>query len=264
MMEDSLAEWGKVIVLDLPAQPIHRTLLLKLFTAARPPHRADGRPPQAAPVGSLALSLARQALPQSLRPLFPTLGKEALAVPYTHPHVIDAEITTEPSRPAHKPLVPTLLLTAVSSFAAWYIYRVTGQKLDLQTQVKSYAESLQQEKQVRSSLTGPQVKVLALEGMTAGGVTAKIFWNAETQACWVYLDHLPPLTPPQFFQLWFFSKDERFLRARQFAAANGAAELNIQLPPASRGNMEHILVSVESSEKYSFPEGKILVKGRLP
>lgn len=268
MMEESISEWGKVFALNLPAQPIRRTLLLKVFTTSRPfcPPSTSGGQAEAAPATSLAQSLMRQALPPVLRraAFLTTTRSQALALNYPHPRVIDPPARQEPSRTVHKPLVPALLLTAVSTFTGWYIYRVTGQKLDLQTQVMSYAESLQQEKLARVSLTSPQIKILTLEEGSAGGVSAKIFWNPAHRTCRIYLAHLPPTAPHQFFQLWFYSAEKRFLRASRFSAESGAAELSLQLPTTGGEKLERVLVSVESATHYPFPEGQILVKGVLP
>lgn len=267
-MEENIAEWGKVFVLGLPVQPPRRTLLLKIFTPARPARPLSSSHTRTAVAQAIPLSqsLARQALPLRLRraSLVAVKEVEALVTNYLHPRVIDPPLAEETTPATYKPLVPALLLTAVSGFTAWYVYRVTGQQLHLQTQVRNYAESLQQEKLARISLTAPQTQILTFEGNTPDGVQAKIFWQPESQTCQVYLHHLPTLTPQQFFQFWFFSKDERFLRARSFSAENGAAELNVQLPATSRGQLQRFLVSVEANARLSFPEGQILVKGRLP
>lgn len=262
-MDESISEWGKVFVLGTSTPLPLPTPLLKVFITSQPTHATN--PPKEAKAKSAnwAQSLALRPFAKPLwQETFAAAGRTtALALNYSHPRLIEHIETETLDAKRHKPVVPVLLLTAVSTFTAWYIYRLTGQKLDLQSQVKSYAETLRQEKQTRASLTAPQIKVFTIEGSTQEAVSAKIFWDTENHSCLIYLNHLPKTAPDQYFQLWFLTKDAQFLKAKSFRPETSTAEIYSQLPPASVGQVEHVVVSQESLGLHNFPEGRILVKG---
>ena len=231
MMEETLAEWGQVIALKTPSQLPLRHPLLKVFASATPPHFLQ-RLAATDEIGdfsqrSQGLGLVPFAKRQLSIIVSSALHRDSLAVNYSHPRFIDHPETQEAEHKAHNPIVPVLLLTAMSTFTAWYVYRLTSQKLDLQTQVREYADQLQYEKQAKTAIVSAQVKIFTLAGANEHDVSAKVFWDTENQSCLIYLNHLPKTTAEQYFQLWFYTKDDRFVKSKGFQSEGGAVELNI-------------------------------------
>ncbi len=260
-MEESINEWGKVFVLGSSMPLPLPTPVLKVFAttsrSAYPQKSALGAEHSFSP-GLALLPFSRNLWP---KPFASRRSDTALTVKYAHPKVIEHP-ERKAALPQHQnPVLPVLLLTAVSTFTAWYIYHLTGQKLALQSQVKSFAETLGQEQQARAWLTAPQIKILTLEGKTEPPVSAKFFWDTEKHSCLIYLRHLPQAGAGQYFQLWFLTKEDQFILAKSFSAENGTAELFLRLPAEQPEELEYVLVSLERAGQHRFPEGEILVKG---
>jgi hypothetical protein len=269
MREENVREWGKVLLLgSVPFRtdgPMVTTTsptppnLTYSFTPALPAHELVSVPP---PPTSTSYSL----IPLSCKfdPFDASAAaSQALALKYGHPRIIEHEDKTLPARHLPKLVLP-FLLTTFSVFAIWYIYRVTGQQLQLQAEIKSYLETLAQEKQARAGLVAPQTKVIALRGGEKDVVEAKLFWDTNNQTGQVFLSHLPQAAPNQVFQLWYFTKEAKFVRVKAFQAVNGTAELQLQLPSATFAQLERVIVSLETPGDYPFPVGKILLRGYLP
>src|SRR5207253_2739971 len=116
-MEESINEWGKVIVIGTPAQLPLPTPLLKLFATSQPfrpafPHnlavsKEKSKLSQSLSFFSFSKGLWRE--PQALR-----VRTDSLAVNYSHPRVIEYPKPQVEVHQNHKPFVPVLLLTAVS------------------------------------------------------------------------------------------------------------------------------------------------------
>jgi hypothetical protein len=264
MMEETSSEWGQVIVLDAPAPSFPPNPLLKVFlpsaglsaTAPAQSNHSGGQPD--CPQQALAL------LPRAQSFLLRARDKQQALTPlYSHPRYVEHPSPPTPSSLPQTRRFSLLLLTAISTFTACYVYRLTGQKLELQTQVKNYLETLSYEKQARSALISPNIKIITLPGNVAGEVTAKIFWDTKSNACLVYLYHLPQAAPDQYFQLWFLTSEGKFVKAKSFRGENGSAELSLQLPAEEQVKREFLLLSLERSRHIAFPEGQILVKGLL-
>lgn len=263
-MEESISEWGKVIVLGAQSPLPLPTPLLKVFgvsLAVRQKKNTNDKIPTVCRP-SLQLSFYSQLIRRKQERF--SRSANSLAVNFSHPRIIEHHETNKIDSQPAKPIIPALLLTTISTLTALYIYRLTGQKLELQTRVQSYTESLVQEKQARASLTAPQVKVFSLQGNARDGVSAKFFWDTEHKACLIYLNQLPQAGPNQYFQLWFLTKENKFVRAQSFRAETGTAELSIRLPTEMTEKLEYVLVSQETTTNSPFPEGPILVKGLWP
>lgn len=258
MMEESFAEWGKVIAIGTSSQLPLPSPLLKVFVTTANQSLTHSLETARSIVQGLSLI----PLPSAQRPAKP-FCESTIAVNYFHPRIIEPSIRADDETKHPKPVVPLLIMTAVSTFTAWYIYRLTGQKLELQAQVKNYSERLQHEVNSKAALTSSKIKIFTLQGVKDEAVSAKIFWDTENNTCLVYLNHLPQTTPDQFFQLWFYTKDESFIKSRDFQTDRGMAELNIQIPAHDGKELDRMLVSVENTREYEFPTGKILAKGMI-
>lgn len=266
-MEEPFSEWGEVFVLGAPSPLPYRNPLLKVFitppslpaTFPSPtsPYKT-GEQPRSLPPERALVPFTRGLLREEF---FSSVGNESLTLNYSHPRFIEHPVPPEPIAQRQKPIVSILLLTAASTFTAWYVYRLTGQKLELQTQIKNYVDTLRHEKQAKAALISPQIKIITLEGSTADAVAAKIFWDTKGNSCLMYLNRLPPAAPDQYFQLWFLTTDQKFVKAKDFRAENRAAEFSVRLPQDGIEKLAYVLVSLESSEQNPFPEGPILVKG---
>ncbi len=187
---------------------------------------------------------------------------QALTFNYGHPRFIEYPeeeiIVKRTTRP-----VFSILLATMSVFTVWYIYHLTDQRLQLQTQNSQYLQTISQEQQAKAEMLSPQVKVLAFREMERSTVAAKLFWDTTNQTIQIYLTHLPTAAPDEIFQLWYFTKDSKFLPVTTFKAADGEAAMKIKMPREDLTQVERIIVSLEPPGKYPFPVGQILLRGLL-
>lgn len=187
---------------------------------------------------------------------------QALTLPYGHPRFIEYPEEEVVTQRTTRPIFSILLATA-SVFTIWYIYHLTNQRLQLQTANHQYLETLSQEQHAKAELLAPEIKVLAFQELERSTVSAKLFWDQTNQTIQVFLAQLPPASPDEAFQLWYFTTDSKFIPVTSFKAANGEAALKIKIPPDHLTQVERIIVSLEPPGKYPFPVGQILLRGLL-
>lgn len=272
MMEESVSEWGQVIALKAIAQLPLRQPLLKVFATAQSSHLS--RQLAASSVsGDFNYQSQRLALVPFTKRQIGSIAASALhresslAAKYSRPRFINHPVAQGLEHKVQKPFVSVLLLTAASTFTAWYVYRITNQKLALQAQVREYADQLQSEQHAKAAIVSSQVKIFTLAGATEQDISAKVFWDTENQSCLIYLKHLPATRIEQYFQLWFYTKDCRFIKSKSFHSGEDAVEVHVQIPKQQMNELERVLVSVESTIEVTgprqFPAGQIIIKGML-
>ena len=187
---------------------------------------------------------------------------QALALHYGHPRFIEYPEEEVIVKRTTRPIF-SILLATVSVFIVWYIYYLTDQRLQLQTANNQYLETISQEQQAKAELLAPNIKVLAFQELERSTVAAKLFWDTTNQTIQVFLSHLPPAAPDEAFQLWYFTKDSKFIPVTTFKAAHGEAAMKIKIPREHLTQVERIIVSLEPPGNYPFPVGQILLRGLL-
>jgi hypothetical protein len=265
MKEENVREWGKIHPLgslafqsDCPTtietSPTPENLIYR-FTSKFALRQSD-RP---------ALSdVALMPIPRPIDPIDTILqdSAQALTLNYSHPRFIEYPEEEIVIKRTTRPVF-SILLATMSVFTVWYIYHLTDQRLQLQTQNNQYLETISQEQQAKAEMVAPQVKVLAFQELERSTVAAKLFWDTTNQTIQIYLTHLPTSAPDETFQLWYFTKDSKFLPVTTFQATDGEAAMKIKMPREDLVQVERIIVSLEPPGKYPFPVGQILLRGLL-
>ena len=187
---------------------------------------------------------------------------QALAFNYGHPRFIEYPEEEIVSKRTARPVF-SILLATMSVFTVWYIYHLTDQRLKLQTENTQYLETISQEQQMKAGLLSPHIKVLAFHELERSTVSAKLFWDTTNQTIQVYLAHLPQAAAEEAFQLWYFTKESKFIPVTTFKATNGEAAMKVKITRENLMQVERIIVSLEPPGKYPFPVGQILLRGLL-
>lgn len=265
MKEENVREWGIIHPLGTVA-----------FTSTKPTITESSPTPEnltyhfastftlRTPDRSVPSNMALMPLTPRFEYFEPTaeVTSQALTLNYGHPRFIEYPeeeiVTKRSSRPVFSFLVAT-----VSIFTICYVYYLTDLKLQWQAEKTQYLETISQEQEAKAKLLAPHIKVLAFQELGRSTVTAKLFWDTNNQTIQLFLAQLPTAAPDEFFQLWYFTKEARFIPVTTFRAAAGEAAINVKIPREYLTQIERIIVSLEPPGKYPFPVGKILLRGLL-
>ena len=265
MLEENIREWGEVYTLGaLPiktqpdfAQKPALPLLNPEYSFASATHQITYEPELEAG-DSEALALAGWSFPA--QPM--SVESQALAVLYPVQRIIESPVEEDLSRPAKK-IAPCLLIAAFAIFAIWQVYHLTWERINLRNLIDSMSTSLSQREQENQVLAAPTTKVIHLQNSSGGSAEAKLFWDTNNQVCLVYLNNLPQISRDQDFQLWYFTRDAKFISAKVFKAEQGKIELRTEIPAKIAPGIERVIVSLESQGGSPFPLGPILLRGSL-
>jgi Anti-sigma-K factor rskA len=262
MKEENVREWGKIHPLgSLAFQPDCPTTietsptpenLIYRFTTTFALRQTERR---------TLSNVALMPVPKPIDTIFQD-SAQALTFNYGHPRFIEYPEEEIIIKRTPRPVF-SILLATMSVFTVWYIYHLTDQRLQLESQNHQYLETISQEQQAKAEMLAPQVKVLAFRELERSTVAAKLFWDTTNQTIQIYLTHLPTAAPDETFQLWYFTKDSKFLPVTAFKAADGEAAMKIKMPREDLTQVERIIVSLEPPGKYPFPVGQILLRGLL-
>ncbi len=262
MKEENVREWGIIHPLGSLAfitncqttcSPTPENLIYH-FTSTGTLRRPAARAPT-----TLALVPAKRFEPFEVSSEEAT---QALTFNYGHPRFIEYPAEEVVVKRTTRPVF-SILLAALSVFTVWYIYHLTDQRLKLQAANNQYLETISQQQQAKAELLAPHIKVLAFQELERSAVSVKLFWDTTNQAIQVYLAHLPQAAPNEAFQLWYFTKDSKFIPVTTFKAVNGEAAMRIKIPRENLLQVERIIVSLEPPGNYPFPVGQILLRGLL-
>lgn len=268
MKEENVREWGTIhplgsLAFDTESQPMTESSptpenLIYHFTSTLAFRKSEKRAAQTATL-----------IPSSknFEPINTVLKgpSQALSISYGHPRFIEYPESSEDEMAPRRTARPvfSILLAVVLVFVVWYIYHLTGLQLKLKSENNRYQETLSEEKQTATELVSPHIRVLAFQEMERSQVEAKVFWDTTKQICQVYLNNLPESPAREVFHLWYFTKNAQFIPAATFQAENHSAAVKIKLPGDKLAQIDRLIVSLEPPGNYSFPTGRILLRGYL-